>query len=238
MNEQYSYKPIALVTGAYRGLGRETVKQLAEKGYRTVLTGRKPGKGRTSAEKLAGGGLDVLYHNLDVTDEKSISSVASYLDETFGRLDVLVNNAAVHYDEGNSAADPDWAIVRQAADTNFIAPWKVSAALIPLIRESEHGRIVNVSSGSGSLHAAPHGTPAYSATKAALNMLTVEMAAELRPAGIKVNAVCPGWVRTDMGGPAAPRSVEKGAKGIVWAATLPDDGPTGGFYRDGKAIKW
>lgn len=228
----------ALVTGAYRGLGFETVRQLAEKGYQVILTGRKPEKGKAAVEEFAEEGLEVFYHNLDVTDERDIATVCNYIEDKFGKLDVLVNNAGVHYDEGNSATDPDWQIVEEAIETNFIATWKVTVGLLPLLRKSDHGHIVNVSSGSGSLRDVTPGTPAYSTSKAALNMLTIQLAAELKDDGIKVNAVCPGWVRTEMGGEAAPRSVEKGASGIVWAATLPDDGPTGGFFRDGEPIRW
>lgn len=229
---------IALVTGAYRGLGLETVKQLAEKGYNVILTGRKPEKGQAAVDKLAKQGLEVFYHDLDVNDDESITSIRTYIENEFGWLDVLVNNAGIHYDQDNSAINPDWEMVREATNTNFIAPWKLSVALLALIKKSEHGRVVNVSSGSGSLQDVTPGTPAYSTSKAALNMLTIQLAAELEADNIKVNAVCPGWVRTEMGGQSAPRSVEEGASGIVWAATLPDDGPTGGFFRDGKAIRW
>ena len=231
-------QPIALVTGAYRGLGLETVKQLAKKEYRVILTGRKPDKGKAAVEELAEQGLDVLYHNLDVTDDEDIASVKSFIKNEFGKLDVLVNNAGVHYDQDNPTSNPDWTVVEKATKTNFIGPWKVTAGLASLLRKSDHGRVVNVSSGSGSLQNATAGSPAYSTSKAALNMLTIQLAADLKSDDIKVNAVCPGWVSTKMGGPEAPRSVEEGASGIVWAATLPDDGPTGGFFRDGESIKW
>lgn len=231
-------QPIALVTGAYRGLGLETVKQLAEKGYNVILTGRRPEKGQLAVDELAEQGLEVLYHNLDVTDNESIKEISAFIRDEVGKLDVLVNNAGIHYDEGNSAANPNWQIVEEATETNFLGPWKVTVGLLPLIKRSDHGHIVNVSSGSGSLQDVTPGTPGYSTSKAALNMLTIQLAAELESDGIKVNAVCPGWVRTEMGGPEAPRSLEEGASGIVWAATLPDDGPTGGFFRDGEQINW
>ncbi len=234
MNSQ----PVALVTGAYRGLGLETVRQLANKDYKVILTGRKPEKCQAAVDGLAEEGLEVLYHLLDVNDENHISAIANYIESEFGKLDVLVNNAGVHYDQGNKAISPDWKIVEEANQTNFIAPWKLSVALIPLLRKSDQPRIVNVSSGAGSLQDVTPGTPAYSTSKAALNMLTIQLAAELEEDEIKVNAVCPGWVRTEMGGQAAPRSVEEGASGIVWAATLENDGPSGGFYRDGKEINW
>ena len=229
---------IALVTGAYRGLGLETVKQLAELGHKVVLTARKSVKGEQAAASLRAQGLDVYYHDLEVNDDQSISKIAVFLDDNFGRLDVLVNNAGIHYDIGNKVIDPQWQLVQEATDTNYLAPWKVTVGLLPLLKQSNSARIVMVSSGAGSLRDVTPGSPAYSASKAALNMLTIQLAASLQEDGIKVNAVCPGWVRTDMGGDAAPRSVEEGAAGIVWAATLADDGPTGGFFRDGKTINW
>ncbi len=229
---------IALVTGAYRGLGLETVKQLAEMNYTVVLTGRKDSVGLEVTHSLNAQNLDVHYHYLDVNSDESIQQLAEFMQRKFGVLDVLVNNAAVHYDMGNNVAEPNWTIVNEAVSTNFIAPWKLTSALLPLLKKSSHARIVNVSSGAGSLQDVTPGTPAYSTTKAVLNMLTIQFAGALKAHGIKVNAVCPGWVRTDMGGQAAPRSVQEGAKGIVWAATLPDNGPTGGFFRDGKPIHW
>jgi NAD(P)-dependent dehydrogenase (short-subunit alcohol dehydrogenase family) len=155
----------------------------------------------------------------------------------FNRLDVLINNAAIHYDTWQRAIDADLAIVQEAFETNVYGPWRLCQTFIPLLRQSPHPRIVNVSSGAGALNRMGGGTPAYSMTKAALNALTLMLADELRGDGILVNAICPGWVTTDMGGRGG-RPVEEGAKGIVWAATLPDDGPTGGFFRDEKPIAW
>ncbi len=229
---------LAVVTGAYRGLGLETVRQLAQQGFEVVLTGRKPALGREAAEDLTAQGMKVHYHNLDVTDDLSIAEFHSYLSREFGRLDVLVNNAGIHYDQGNSAINPNWQIVQEATDTNYLGVWKVTVGLLPLMSSSAAARIVNVSSGAGSMQDVTPGTPAYSASKAALNMLTIQLAAELKDKNIKVNAVCPGWVRTEMGGEQAPRDVETGANSIVWAATLDDEGPTGGFFRDGKPINW
>jgi NAD(P)-dependent dehydrogenase (short-subunit alcohol dehydrogenase family) len=150
---------------------------------------------------------------------------------------VLVNNAAVHYDSGQRAADADLGVVTEAIEVNLLGAWRATRALLPLMAAG--GRIVNVSSGAGSFGETngSSGTPAYSVTKAALDMLTVKLAAELDDRQIKVNAVCPGWVATDMGGPGG-RPVHDGAAGVVWAATLPDDGPTGGFFRDGHRIPW
>jgi NAD(P)-dependent dehydrogenase (short-subunit alcohol dehydrogenase family) len=230
-------RPVALVTGAYRGLGRETVRQLAEQGYTVVLTGRKSAAGQQAAAELTTAG-EVLYHDLDVNDAASIEAIRRFLDERFGYLTVLVNNAAIHYDQQQMVTNVDFRIVEEAWHTNVIGPWQLTNALLVLLRKSKNGRVVNVSSGAGALNGMQAGTPAYAVTKAALNVLTIKFAARLEPDRILVNSVCPGWVRTDMGGAAAPREVAEGARGIVWAATLPADGPTGGFFRDGKPIEW
>ncbi len=229
---------IALVTGAYRGLGLETVKQLTELNYTIILTGRNDEKGEAAAALFRASGNNVYYHHLDVNLDSDIEKLFYFIEDTFGILDVLINNAGIHYDTGNDVTVPDWNVVEEATCTNFLAPWKLTTALLPLIKKSSKGRIVNVSSGAGSLNDMTPGTPAYSASKAAMNVLTIQLAAKLKPQGIKVNAVCPGWVRTDMGGNAAPRTVEEGARGIVWAAALEHDGPTGGFFRDGAPINW
>jgi len=219
-------------------LGLETVKQLTELNYTVVLTGRNDEKGEVAAELFRAEGKQVFYKHVDVNLDDDIESLARFIEEKFGVLDVLVNNAGIHYDMGNDVTNPDWTIVREATNTNYLAAWKLTVALLPLIKKSAHGRIVNVSSGAGSLNDMTPGTPAYSASKAAMNVLTIQFAAALKEFGIKVNSICPGWVRTDMGGQAAPRSVEEGARGIVWAATISDEGPTGGFFRDGKPINW
>lgn len=229
---------VALVTGAYRGLGRETVRQLAEQGYTVILTGRKTERGRRAAEELSADGAEVVYHDLDVNDPAGIEAIRDYIDREYGFLTVLVNNAAIHYDQQQTVLNADFQIVEEAWQTNVLGPWRLIQALVVPLRKSKEGRVVNVSSGAGSLQDMSPGTPAYSITKAALNVLTVKFASRLEPDRILVNSVCPGWVRTDMGGEAAPRSVEEGARGIVWAATLPDDGPNGGFFRDGEPTAW
>jgi NAD(P)-dependent dehydrogenase (short-subunit alcohol dehydrogenase family) len=176
---------------------------------------------------------DVLLRQLDVTDTESIGRLAAELE----RVDVLVNNAAILYDTWNRAATVDLDVVREAMETNLYGAWAMSQALLPQLRRSGHGRIVNVSSEGGSLASMGGGTPAYGVSKAALNAFTRTLAGELRGDGILVNAVCPGWVATDMGGPGG-RPVEQGAASVVWAALLPDDGPTGGFFRDGEPVPW
>ncbi|MFK7932511.1 MAG: SDR family oxidoreductase [Saprospiraceae bacterium] len=233
-----SNQKIALVTGAYRGLGLETVRQLASQGYTVILTGRKDEKGQAAIEKLAAEGLTVHYQHLDVNSVENIQEAAQAIGEKFGHIDALVNNAAIHYDSQQNALNADFKIVHEAITTNLLAPWHIIRAFVPLLEKAEHATITNISSGAGSLYDMSGGTPAYSVTKAGLNVLTIKFAEELEPKGILVNSVCPGWVRTDMGGQAAPRSVEEGAKGIVWAATLPKGGETGGFFRDGERIKW
>jgi NAD(P)-dependent dehydrogenase (short-subunit alcohol dehydrogenase family) len=228
---------IALVTGANRGIGFEVCRQLGTRGFRVLLTARDPAKGEAAADRLRGDGLDVRFLQLDVSDESSIQAAARALERLAGPLDVLVNNAGILYDTWQRVLQADFAVVRQAFETNTLGAWRVSQVCLPWLRQSRHGRIVNVSSRAGAFSSLNGGTPAYAISKVALNALTCMLAAELRPAGILVNAVCPGWVETDMGG-AGGRPVSEGAAGIVWAATLPDDGPSGGFFRDGKPIEW
>jgi NAD(P)-dependent dehydrogenase (short-subunit alcohol dehydrogenase family) len=226
---------IALVTGANRGLGFEVVRQLAQRGFMTVLGSRDLAKGRAAAEALDG--LEVDPRRLDVADPDSVRELASGLQDDYGRLDVLVNNAAILYDTWESGLEADLDVVHQALETNLFGAWRTAQACLPLLRRSQHGRVVNVSSGSGSISDMGAGSPAYSVSKAALNALTRILAAELRGDGILVNAVCPGWVATDMGGPGG-RPVEQGAGSIMWGVLLPDDGPTGGFFRDGRQLDW
>lgn len=228
----------ALVTGANKGLGKEVVRQLAGKGYEVILTARDEAKGRATSEELKAEGLNVSFMQLDVSKPASIQSLTASLASSDVALDVLVNNAGIHYDSGQKATAPNFDIVDEALQVNYVGAWRLSVALLPMLRKSDNPRIVNVSSGAGGLTDMTGGTPAYSASKAAMNVLTIKLAAELESEGFKVNSVCPGWVRTDMGGEAAPRSVAEGASSIVWAADLSKEGPTGGFFRDGEVIPW
>jgi NAD(P)-dependent dehydrogenase (short-subunit alcohol dehydrogenase family) len=228
---------IALVTGANRGIGLEVVHQLAKRGMRVVLGARDQAKGEIAARSLTQKGLSVFPCQLEVTDQQSIDRLCADVTTNFGRLDILVNNAAILYDTWQQATTADLNVVHTALETNLFGVWRMCQAFLPLLRQSDAGRIVNVSSESGSLASMGGGTPAYSVSKAALNALTRILAAELAGAGILVNAISPGWVATDMGGTGG-RPVSEGAAGIVWAATLPDDGPTGGFFRDGKSLPW
>ena len=233
---------IAVVTGANRGIGYETCRQLAQRGLRVILTARNAAKGRLAAKTLSEQGLDVVFQTLDVTDPTSIGELLNFIDARFDRVDVLINNAGImleRLDPGGipvSVFDASVDTLRISLETNVYGPLLLSQALKPLM----HGnaRIVNVSSGMGQLTEMNGGCPGYRISKTALNALTRIMADELKSTNIKVNSVCPGWVRTDMGGPNAERSVEKGAETIVWLATLPEDGPSGGFFRDKQAIPW
>lgn len=231
---------VAVVTGANRGIGFEVCRQLARRsGVRVVLTARDAAKGKTAVKKLAEEGLEVDYHRLDVTEAKSIAALAAYLESRYGRCDVLVNNAGIAPDpRGSRVLDSKIATYRETLETNMLGPLKLCQALVPLMKQNRYGRIVNLSSGMGQLSDMDVGSPAYRVSKTALNALTRTLAAELKSSGILVNSMCPGWVKTDMGGPGAPRTVEQGADTAVWLATLPDDGPSGGFFRDRKAIAW
>jgi NAD(P)-dependent dehydrogenase (short-subunit alcohol dehydrogenase family) len=236
-----SKKPVALVTGAYRGLGLETCRQLAKAGYRIILTARKEQAGNAAAAQLQAAGLDVEFYPLDITKVDQVASLAEHISGTHGRLDVLVNNAGIFPDAApgeaaSSALQADPASLLTGFETNTLAAFIVCQTLIPLMRGE--GRIVNVSSGMGQLSEMNGCCPAYRISKTALNAVTRIFADELKETGIKINSVCPGWVRTEMGGEDAPLSVAEGAAGIVWAATLPDDGPSGGFFRHGEPIDW
>lgn len=228
---------IALVTGANRGIGLEVVRQLARQGMTIILGARDLEKGEAAAERLTNERLSVLARRLDVTDQDSINCLAAEVEREFGRLDVLINNAGIHYDTWQRATNASMDTAHEAMETNLFGAWRVAQAFVPLIRKSKQGRIVNVSSEAGSLTGMGAGTPAYSVSKAALNAFTRVLAAELKDSGILVNAVCPGWVATDMGGTGG-RPVEEGAASVVWAATLQGVDTTGGFWRDGKPLPW
>jgi NAD(P)-dependent dehydrogenase (short-subunit alcohol dehydrogenase family) len=257
----------ALITGASRGLGLETARELATRGFEVILTARDEIKGKAAAESIAGqAGGTMTFRRLDVSDPSSMAGIATWLRESGTRVHVLVNNAAITMDGF------DEVVARRTIDTNFYGPMRLTEALLPVMADG--GTIVMVSSGAGELSilspdlrkrfsdpaltqqglldlvesfvdAVRRGshsrdgwpTSAYGVSKAALNALVRVMAPRLAGRGIRINAVCPGWVRTDMGGPGAPRSVGQGAASILWAALLRDD-TTGGFFRDGKPIPW
>jgi NAD(P)-dependent dehydrogenase (short-subunit alcohol dehydrogenase family) len=230
---------VAVVTGANRGIGLEIARQLARRGLKVVLTSRSAAKGRAAIKVLGEAGTQVHYHLLDVTSPVSIKALAAHVAERHNRIDVLVNNAGVMLDpSGSRLLDARPKTFRDTLETNLLGPLQLVQVLVPMMKKQGYGRIVNLSSGQGQLSDMGVGTPAYRVSKTALNALTRTLAVELKGTGILVNAMCPGWVKTDMGGPSAPRTVEQGADTAVWLATLPDDGPTGGFFRDRRPIPW
>jgi NAD(P)-dependent dehydrogenase (short-subunit alcohol dehydrogenase family) len=230
-------RPVAVVTGANRGIGREVVRRLAGEGYLVVLGARDEARGRDAAAELGGEAAGVVARALDVADDASVRAAAEWVRDGLGRCDALVNNAAIDYDTDARATTADLDRVHRAMETNLYGAWRTALAFLPLLRRSPHPRLVNVSSGGGSISEMGAGTPAYSVSKAALNALTRILAAELRADRVLVNAVCPGWVATDMGGPGG-RPAAEGAASVVWAVLLDDDGPTGGFFRDGRPVAW
>jgi NAD(P)-dependent dehydrogenase (short-subunit alcohol dehydrogenase family) len=234
---------VALVTGANRGLGFETSRQLARSGLQVILTSRDEAKGHEAARTLANEQLDVRFHALDVTSERSIAVLARFAEREVGRIDVLVNNAGVMLEGESSRPSPavlptDLETFERTYAANLFGPVRLCHAFVPGMRERGFGRVVNVSSGLGQLADMRGGWPAYRSSKAALNALTRVLAAELAGTNVLVNSVDPGWVRTDMGGSEADRSPLEGSDTIVWAATLPDGGPSGRFFRDRQPIPW
>ena len=230
---------VAVVTGANRGIGFEICRQLAQRQIHVVLTSRNTAQGRAACITLQDAGLPVTYYKLDVTSARGIKALAAFAAKQFGRVDVLVNNAGIMIDpRGSRFLDSSLQTYRDTLETNVFGPLLLTQALLPLMKQRNYGRIVNLSSGLGQLSDMGTETPAYRISKTALNALTRLVAAETRGANILVNSMNPGWVKTSMGGPNAPRTVAQGADTAVWLATLPDSGPTGGFFRDRKRIAW
>ena len=239
-------RPVALVTGAATGIGLEIVRGLARRGMTAWLTARDASRGEAAARRLRDDGLDVRFVRLDVTSDASVAAAVAVVERESGRLDVLVNDAGVLLDEGTAPVDLSPDVLRATLEVNTVGPLRVTRAFAPLLRRGGHGRVVNVSSTAGSLAEMAAETdafggflaPAYAASKAALNALTISFAQTLRADGVLVNAMCPGWVRTAMGGPSAPLGPEEGADTALWLATLPDDGPTGGFFSERAPTPW
>jgi len=228
---------VALVTGANRGIGLETCRQLLQRGYLVILTARDPQRGVKAIEGL-GRPSALKFFKLDVTDPEDITAIRTNVEREYGRLDALVNNAGVLLDEKHSVLDVPMEDLRTTLETNSLGALLLARAFIPMMISQKYGRIVNVSSGMGEVGDQNDYAPSYRLSKLLINGITLILDDSVKGKNILVNSVCPGWVRTDMGGPGASRSLEVGASGIVWAATLPDDGPGGGFFRDGKAIAW
>jgi NAD(P)-dependent dehydrogenase (short-subunit alcohol dehydrogenase family) len=243
-------KKVALVTGANKGLGLETSRQLAQQGIKVLMASRNISSGKDAVSKVVAEGGDAEFVQLEVTDAKDINHVKEYISTNFGKLDILVNNAGIAVDGGgwsdNTVEAVDTENIRKTFDTNFFGVIEVTRALLPLIKKSDAGRIVNMGSilGSLTLHADPsspiyESKPfAYNASKTALNQFTVHLAASLKGTKIKVNSAHPGWVKTDMGSDAAPMDVVEGSKTGVWLATLGEDGPTGGYFHDKTKLDW
>jgi NAD(P)-dependent dehydrogenase (short-subunit alcohol dehydrogenase family) len=239
-----SQKKIALITGANKGLGFEISRQLARLGIKVVLGIRDAVRGKVAVNQLLSEGLDVEFKCLDVTDGESIEAIRSYIAKTYGKLDILINNAGVCLDSGQKSSEVSLEVIRRTLETNFIGAVAMTQALLPLIHKSEAGRIVNMSSGRGSLthlsdpncHYAK--TLAYNSSKTALNSFTVMLAAELKDTAIKVNSADPDWCRTDMGTEAATHSAKEGADTPVWLATLSAEGSTGGFFNSRNPVPW
>ncbi|AHM66110.1 short-chain dehydrogenase [Paenibacillus polymyxa] len=231
-------RKIAIITGANRGIGFEIAKQLGKHGVTVIMTARKEDQGMAACDKLKQEGLDVHFHQLDMTNESSIRKLAYDMREQFEVVDILVNNAGISIDGNKDTTNIDLETVRTTMETNVYGPLLLSQVLIPLMQESADGRIVNVSSSMGALNDGMGGGYfAYSMSKTALNTLTLKLSADLSSSKITVNSMCPGWVRTDMGTADAPRSVEQGADTAVWLATG-DVGTTGKFFRDRSVISW
>jgi NAD(P)-dependent dehydrogenase (short-subunit alcohol dehydrogenase family) len=229
---------IALVTGGNRGIGLEICRQLAKLGIRVILGSRDSSRGAAAARELATDGSLVEMRELDVSDEESIRECMRWVRREIGRLDILVNNAGIMVEEDDINPEHEIRIIRDTMQTNVYGPLFLSRLATPIMKSRRYGRIVNLSSGMGSLSEMGAGYIAYRMSKAALNVITRVLAAETEGMGILINSVDPGWVKTGMGGRTASRTVEKGAETPVWLATLPDTGPTGGFFRDRKPVAW
>jgi NAD(P)-dependent dehydrogenase (short-subunit alcohol dehydrogenase family) len=236
-------KKIALITGANKGIGFEIARQLTKLGHTVLIGARSPQRGTAAAKTLQAEGLDATFLQIDVTDQKTIDSAAQKIETEYGKLDVLINNAAIALDNA-PPSQLDIEILRRTYETNVFGLFAVTRAMIPLLLKSEAGRIVNMSSGAGLFKetSSPAWRPewntiAYNSSKSAVNAITIHLANELRNTNIKVNAANPGYTLTDMS-PEGERTVQQGAVTPVWLATLPSDGPKGGFFYENEVVPW
>jgi NAD(P)-dependent dehydrogenase (short-subunit alcohol dehydrogenase family) len=236
----YEYKnKTAVVTGSSRGLGLGCVEELLQLGFRVIATARNPSKIKESLEKKNVPTSKLVTSQLEVNSEPSLESFSRFLNTEIGECHVLINNAGIYVDKADAAplGTPAKYLV-ETLMTNLVGPYRLTQIVLPLMKKQNFGRIVNVSSGMGQISDMGTGYPAYRISKTALNGLTRLTSREAGSPNILVNSVCPGWVKTDMGGPQATRDLPEGVRSILWAALLPDKGPTGGFYRDGKELSW
>ena len=231
-------KKIGVVTGANRGIGLEICRQLAKFDNQVILTSRNIGAGEAAQAKLKAEGIIVDFHQLDVTSAQSIARLATYVENKYGRLDILINNAGVFIDDKHSLLTVDIDTIRKTMDINSYGSLMMIQAFTPLLKKADQGRIINVSSGIGELADLGPSYPSYRLSKITLNLHTQVLADELSSAGILINAMCPGWVKTDMGGANAPRSVAEGADTAVWLAIDTNMQFTGKFFRDRQEIAW
>ncbi len=231
-------KKVAIVTGANRGIGLETCRQLNQLGIITILTSRDDTKGKSAVASLSKDSGDLLYHQLDVEDSDSVTRLRDFVVENFIHCDILVNNAGVFLDRGVNIFDLPEKTLQETLEVNFFGALKMCQEFLPIMRSSGYGRIVNVSSSMGSISSMGGGSAAYKLSKLLMNGMTRIMADEISDQDIKINTMAPGWVRSDMGGTSAPRSLAQGADTILWLATLPEDGPSGGFFEDRAPANW
>jgi len=230
---------VAVVTGGNRGIGFEVCRQLALKGYKVVLTSRDPSKGLDAVQRLKDAGLSVVFHPLDVTEASGVTAIGRFLEKEFGGLDVLINNAAIFLqEEDRDILSVSMTTLEQTLATNTLGALCVSQMAIPLMQKNHYGRLVNVSSDMGQLSRLNRSSPAYRLSKTGLNVVTRMLADTTRGTDILVNCCHPGWVKTDMGGPGATRSLEQGADTILWLATLPSGGPNGASFMDRVEMEW
>lgn len=237
-NEFTMNQRTAVVTGGNRGIGLEICRQLAELGIKVVLTARNSDQGHVAVDRLRADGGDVLFHPLDIADTRSIQALVDYINVEIGRLDILINNAGVYLDRHQRALTITPDLIAQAVETDVCGAFAMCQAVIPMMRNQHYGRIVNLSSRTSRMDQMDNVGLTYKISKASINVITVVLAKELEGENILINAVNPGWIQTDMGGDRATLSPVEGASGPVWLATLPDNGPSGGFFNGSVHQPW